>query len=279
MAGLPAWQDFTNKTPGWESVGAEPPQERKTAGYQAGYKPPADWFNWFWTRVSKCITEIQGKTKTLWQDAQLKSPVGSVTMFGGAAAPQGWLLCEGQAVSRTEYADLFAVLGVVYGGEGTTTFNLPDMRDRVAVGSGGAYALAAKIGEKTHAHTVTVNNTTLTTAQVPAHEHETIATREIEMMPSGKHNHFSGAAKTLWTRPASGGGQPDMGGSTSSYRFSVSGESPGEGLHTHSYSIPALKMNKVGGGGGHNHIVGTGDKSATESSLQPSLGLSFIIKY
>ena len=67
MAGLPQWQEFDNQTPGWESDGVEPPQNRKTAGYQAGYKPPADWFNWFWTRVSKCIAEMQEKIKTLWQ--------------------------------------------------------------------------------------------------------------------------------------------------------------------------------------------------------------------
>ncbi len=63
-------------------------------------------------------------------------PVGCVIPFAGAAAPTGWLLCQGQAVSRTTYAQLFSVIGTTYGsGDGSTTFNLPDMRGRVAVGS------------------------------------------------------------------------------------------------------------------------------------------------
>ncbi|EHL69933.1 hypothetical protein HMPREF1032_02932, partial [Subdoligranulum sp. 4_3_54A2FAA] len=62
-------------------------------------------------------------------------PVGCVIPFAGAAAPTGWLLCQGQAISRTTYAQLFSVIGTTYGsGDGKTTFNLPDMRGRVAVG-------------------------------------------------------------------------------------------------------------------------------------------------
>lgn len=62
-------------------------------------------------------------------------PAGLVAPFAGAAAPNGWLLCDGLAVSRTTYAALFAVIGTAYGsGNGTTTFNLPDLRGRVAAG-------------------------------------------------------------------------------------------------------------------------------------------------
>jgi microcystin-dependent protein len=64
-------------------------------------------------------------------------PAGTLLPFAGAAAPAGFLLCSGQAVSRTDYADLFAVIGTTYGaGNGTTTFNLPDLRGRVAAGKG-----------------------------------------------------------------------------------------------------------------------------------------------
>jgi microcystin-dependent protein len=62
-------------------------------------------------------------------------PVGGMTQFGGTTAPNGWLLCYGQPISRTTYALLFGVIGTAYGvGDGTTTFNLPDLRGRVAVG-------------------------------------------------------------------------------------------------------------------------------------------------
>lgn len=64
-------------------------------------------------------------------------PAGALTMFGGAAAPAGWLLCDGSAVSRTTYADLFTAIGTAYGsGDGATTFNVPDMRGRTPVGKG-----------------------------------------------------------------------------------------------------------------------------------------------
>ena len=62
-------------------------------------------------------------------------PPGTVAMYGGASAPTGWLLCDGSAVSRSVYSLLFTAIGTTYGaGDGTTTFNLPDLRGRVAVG-------------------------------------------------------------------------------------------------------------------------------------------------
>ena len=62
-------------------------------------------------------------------------------MFAGATAPSGWLICDGSAISRTTYSTLYAVIGTTYGsGDGSTTFNLPDLRGRVAVGVGNGTA-------------------------------------------------------------------------------------------------------------------------------------------
>lgn len=64
-------------------------------------------------------------------------PVGSASIFFGASAPTGWLFCDGSAVSRTTYASLFTAIGTTYGvGNGTTTFNLPDLRGRIPMGAG-----------------------------------------------------------------------------------------------------------------------------------------------
>jgi len=64
-------------------------------------------------------------------------PVGSLVSYAGATAPEGYLLCDGTSVSRTTYATLFSVLSTTYGaGDGTTTFNLPDLRGRMPIGSG-----------------------------------------------------------------------------------------------------------------------------------------------
>lgn len=70
---------------------------------------------------------------TLYVDA----PVGSIQAYGGTTAPSGWLLCQGQAVSRTTYAELFKAIGTAFGaGDGSTTFNVPDLREAVPVGAG-----------------------------------------------------------------------------------------------------------------------------------------------
>lgn len=65
------------------------------------------------------------------------APVGSMTMYAGASVPSGWLLCDGQAVSRTTYAALFTAISTTWGiGNGSTTFNVPDMREAAPVGAG-----------------------------------------------------------------------------------------------------------------------------------------------
>ena len=64
-------------------------------------------------------------------------PAGSIIAWSGSSAPTGYLLCDGTAVSRTTYAALFAVAGTGYGvGDGSSTFNLPDLRDRMPLGKG-----------------------------------------------------------------------------------------------------------------------------------------------
>ena len=75
------------------------------------------------------------------------SAAGFIQMFGGSTAPTGWLLCNGAAVSRTDYAALFAVIGTTYGaGDGSTTFNLPNLQGRFPLGSSSSYSLASTGG-------------------------------------------------------------------------------------------------------------------------------------
>lgn len=97
-------------------------------------------------------------------------PVGSIQAYGGISAPDNWLICDGSAVSRTEYAELFQAIGITYGvGDGSTTFNLPDLRGKVAIGQSTAYELGASGGEKTHLHST--GNHTLTLNEIPSHAH------------------------------------------------------------------------------------------------------------
>ncbi|MFA5993372.1 MAG: tail fiber protein [Parcubacteria group bacterium] len=92
------------------------------------------------------------------QDGTHKSavqPIGAITQYAGSASPSGWLLCDGAAISRATYAALFAILSTTYGiGDGSTTFNLPNLKGKVVVGYDSGQtefnSLGKTGGEKTH---------------------------------------------------------------------------------------------------------------------------------
>src|SRR5690606_12658824 len=99
-------------------------------------------------------------------DGETGLPAGAIMAWSASAIPNNWLECNGQAVSRTTYSDLFAVVGTQYGvGNGSTTFNVPDFTGRVIVGlsSDSSFNVMGKTGgEKEH---------TLTTPEMPVHTH------------------------------------------------------------------------------------------------------------
>lgn len=82
------------------------------------------------------------------------TPIGTITAYGGSTAPSGWLMCDGSEVSRVEYSLLFDAIGTAYGdGDGSTTFNLPSMAGRTAIGSSASHVLGTTGGEEAHALT------------------------------------------------------------------------------------------------------------------------------
>lgn len=90
--------------------------------------------------------------------------IGAIYLFAGNVAPSGFLMCDGSAVSRTDYAGLFSVIGSAFGvGDGSTTFNLPDLSGRVPVGSTDGMAFASSGGEESHA---------LAVSEMPRHAHD-----------------------------------------------------------------------------------------------------------
>jgi microcystin-dependent protein len=93
--------------------------------------------------------------------------LGEVKMFAGNFAPRGWALCEGQVLPVNQNQALYSLLGITYGGDGRTTFALPDLRSRVAVGNGrGPGLLNYRLGQKGGAE-----NNTLIVNQLPSHTH------------------------------------------------------------------------------------------------------------
>ena len=147
---------------------------------------------------------------------------GMVMTHAGTTAPSGWVLCYGQAISRTTYADLFTAIGTTYGsGDGSTTFNVPDLRGRVVAGQddmGGASAnrLTSPINGDTLGASGGSESHTLTLSEIPAHTHNTFY-------------------QTHDTSPGSGGSDSDQVRSGSSTRATSS----------------------AGGGGSHNNVQPT----------------------
>ncbi len=89
--------------------------------------------------------------------------LGQLACFGFGYAPKGWAPCNGQLLSINQYQALFSLLGTTFGGDGRTTFGLPDMRSRVPISSGSGYTLGQTSGEESH---------TLLTPEMPSHNHQ-----------------------------------------------------------------------------------------------------------
>ena len=181
-----------------------------------------------------------------------------------ADKPAGYLLCDGSQVSRSTYSALFAILSTIYGaGNGSSTFNLPNLQSRMPIGKSGTYALGATGGDTTDSFTpsgtiaTTVYNHTLTLAQIPS------------------HSHFSSN---------SGNGFPNLVQNNSA--LTMTSKSNG-GLGNNDYQLVGVSAqanqsptSNSGSGGAHNHsaqsfFTGSG---GTVDVLNPYLSLNFIIK-
>jgi microcystin-dependent protein len=117
---------------------------------------------------------------TQWQN--LSTPTGTVQSFAGVSAPAGWILCAGQAISRTDFSQLFAVLGTTYGvGNGTTTFNVPDLRGRVPAGldvdmsASGGTGITSRITNAVSGITGTTLGASGGNQAVPDHTHQHVS--------------------------------------------------------------------------------------------------------
>lgn len=238
------------------------------------------------------------------------TPAGTVTQFAGVSAPGGWLLCRGQEVSRSTYAVLFSVIGTAFGsGNGSSTFNVPNLMGRVPVGvstSDNDFLLAKTGGAKTHV---------LTTAQLPAHSHTASTAsagghthtvgigsagshiHSANMTVAGEHTHTPSTMHNFMTvlnpststasRRQVGSAGADRGvaytATVTSDLNSTRNTSPGGG-HAHNISMGAAGAHThsttVNTAGAHTHTVTVNNtgSGAAHNIMQPFIALNYIIK-
>ncbi len=127
--------------------------------------------------------------------------VGEIRMFAGNFAPAGWMFCEGQLLPISENETLFQLLGTTYGGDGESTFELPDLRGRIPIHQGNGFILAETGGAE---------EITLTVSQIPAHSHPALASSNSANTPNPQ-NAIAGSgdiSQLYWGDPPDANGSP-----------------------------------------------------------------------
>ena len=198
--------------------------------------------------------------------------IGSIIAYTGASVPDGYLVCDGSAVSRTTYGDLYDIIGITYGsGDGVTTFNLPDLTGRVALGASTNQPMASNGGDA---------SVTLTLDQIPSHTHvipsHTHANTVKATTPSLSHTitqavfkytHLNGT--TSITAQSANGRYTGTASAnmTRSTNLAVSAHSATACTMAGSISSKtAFNSTSTGGGNAHNNLM-------------PYLALTYLIRY
>lgn len=183
-------------------------------------------------------------------------PTATIVPWSKSSVPSGFLECNGAAVSRSTYSDLFSAIGTTYGaGDGSSTFTLPDLQDNVAIGKSGTKALASTGGANTVASSGsvsgTVGGTALTTAQLPSHTHNPVSVT---------------INKNIGSQV--GENEPGQTG-IASVRISNNASAPLTGTGTAA---------NAGSGDTHTHSLNANFSGSANSVVQPYLALIYIIK-
>jgi microcystin-dependent protein len=204
---------------------------------------------------------------------------GIISQFAGSAAPPGYLLCDGSAVSRTIFSSLFTTIGTTYGtGDGTTTFNLPNLQNRIPVGRGPDTEFDT-LGE-----TGGVKAVTLTSSQIPAHSHPNTLSSNTVASAGHTHSHVSPFGLNSGSVIALGPQNPamnNMGIGTYQFGGSIQGNAPsinfGGGSIAHEVWSVTSSGNSANTTVGINNLDNTGGGSA-HTNLQPYIVVNYIIK-
>lgn len=210
------------------------------------------------------------------------APIGSIIMYAGTSVPANYLVCDGSAVSRTTYKNLFTVLGTVYGaGDGSTTFNLPNLTNRVPRGN----TLVASGGADTHLHS------SVSAGSTDNDSHSHTASNPNTLFANATHTHPMTGIRTAGSGSLTSGGPSATVGP---YTADASGATPGGGAHTHTtathdHSIPSTDSaagNHSHGMNGptidadiHSHTISGTHSHGSASNVPAYCGVAFLIRY
>ena len=205
------------------------------------------------------------------------TPAGIIKINAGSTPPGGYLLCNGQAVSRTTYANLFKVIGTTYGaGDGSTTFNVPNLNGRVVVGkSSSTFTTLGQTGGEI--------NSTLTTSNLPAHTHtvtpkgtvsSSFTGSSVTTSSSGAHTHtltayFQNSSSYLLAKETNNLGFRGSEGY-------VAKATSSNGTHTHTVIAKGTVYSTFSGSATSTSSIGNG---SSFTNLQPYIVENYIIKY
>lgn len=220
-------------------------------------------------QIGMAIYETDTKREYKWDGAAwfLLNPVermpGEITMYVSTLIPTGWLACDGAAVSRATYADLFAIVGITYGpGNGSTTFNVPDMRSRSPLGSGAGPGLTNRtlgqgLGEEAHVMSV---------GEMATHNHGG------GTGVAGSHSH--GGATGVGTAH-NHNIYRGTGAGSSTTRLAPGNSGDGGFMHVEN---EGGHIHGIGADGDHAHTIATQGSATAANVMHPSRVVNFIIK-
>lgn len=164
--------------------------------------------------------------------------VGEIRMFGGDYAPQDWALCDGRALKISDYQTLYSLIGLTYGGDGVTNFNLPDLRGRIPINNGQGTGLT----NRTLGRNFGSEQIALTVNNIPAHTHSVIV---------------GGPATSADPSPA---GSPAV--------AKYLGNTSGFNLYSSLPSDGSMSSSEIGNAGG---------RGTAHDNMMPSLSINYII--
>jgi len=217
------------------------------------------------------------------------TPTGSIMIWPGTTAPDGWFICDGSAISTTTFATLYAVIGTLYG-SGTGTFSLPNLKGRIPVGLDASQSeftpMAKTGGAKTHQ---------LSTAEMPSHSHD-VNPASVSSTSEGSHTHTVDPPSTSTSTNGNhthtyvdehedSREMVDYPNETyvSDNQTSETKTTSAAGNHTHTVDIAAFASGAVSA---HTHTVDVPNTTSTSvgssnshNNLQPYIIMNYIIKY